>query len=77
MAVIKAMLMSVFAAIPAATGARATMVPTDVPMESEIKQEAKKTPANNKFSGSNQRVKLTVASMAPMALADCANEESD
>ena len=72
-AVIKARLISVLAAMPAATGARATMVPTDVPMESEIKQEARNTPASSRFSGSSQRVRLTVASMAPIAFADWAN----
>ena len=46
-AVINARLTSVFAAIPAATGTRATMVPTEVPMDNDMKQEAKKIPASN------------------------------
>ena len=71
-AVINARLTSVFAAIPAATGTRATMVPTEVPMDNDMKQEAKKIPASNRLSGSNNNVRLTVASIAPIALADCA-----
>jgi len=34
-----------------ATGARATIVPTDVPMEREMKQEAMNMPANKRLSG--------------------------
>ena len=37
---LKARFMSVFSAMPAATGTSATMVPTEVPMESEMKQAA-------------------------------------
>lgn len=40
--VMKARFMSVFSAMPAATGTSATMVPTEVPMESEMKQAARK-----------------------------------
>ena len=65
-------LTSVLAAIPAATGTNATMVPTDVPIEREIKHEAKKIPASNKFPGSNRKVRFTVASIAPIAWADWA-----
>ena len=71
-AVIKARLTSVLAAIPAATGTRATIVPTDVPIDSEMKQDARKTPASSRLSGSSISVKFTVASIAPMAFADWA-----
>ena len=43
--------MPVFSARPVATGVRATIVPTLVPIEREMKQEAIKMPANNKLSG--------------------------
>ena len=38
-------------AIPAAKGVNATIVPTEVPMESEMKQAARKMPPNSRFSG--------------------------
>ena len=38
--------MSVFSAMPTTTGTNATIVPTEVPIEMDIKQAAKKTPAN-------------------------------
>ena len=66
-AVMKTTLTSVFAAIPAATGTSATMVPTDVPMEREMKHDAKKIPASSRLPGSNRKVRFTVASIAPMA----------
>ena len=65
-------LTSVFMAIPAATGVRATIVPTDVPIDNDMKQEARKIPASSRLSGSSRSVRFTVASMAPMALADWA-----
>ena len=66
-AVMNTTLTSVLAAIPAATGTSATMVPTDVPIEREIKHAARKMPANSKLSGSRRKVRFTVASIAPMA----------
>ena len=41
----------VYSANPIATGVRATIVPTLVPMDSEMKQEARKMPANKRLSG--------------------------
>lgn len=43
-------------ASPVATGARATMVPTDVPTEREMKQEAMNTLANSRLSGRSRSV---------------------
>ena len=57
------------AAIPAATGTRATMVPTLVPMAIEMKQEAMKRPAKSIFPGNIAMVRATVASIAPIILA--------
>ena len=51
-------------------GVRATMVPTLVPMEREIKQEAIKSPARIMLPGNSERVRATVASMLPIALAE-------
>ncbi len=59
----------VLSAIPTATGARATIVPTDVPTEMEIKQAARKIPVANKLPGRMDIARLTVASTAPIAFA--------
>ena len=56
-------------AIPAATGTRATIVPTLVPIDIEMKQAARKRPANSSFPGNILRARLTVASIAPISLA--------
>ena len=69
---IKAVATPVRSAIPTATGARATIVPTDVPTEIEIKQAAIKIPAASKFSGNIANAKFTVASTAPIAFVVCA-----
>ena len=53
MAVINAIFIPVLSAMPATTGTNATIVPTDVPTDNEMKQAAKKIPANNKLLGSN------------------------
>ena len=53
MAVIKGISIPVLSAMPATTGTNATIVPTDVPTDNEMKQAAKKIPANNKLLGSN------------------------
>ena len=68
-AVIIGTLIPVCVAMPAAIGVRATMVPTLVPMEIEIKHAARKIPANSILPGNRLRVRFTVASMAPMAFA--------
>lgn len=62
----------VLSAMPTATGVRATMVPTDVPMENDMKHAAMKMPARIRLPGMTSREMLTAASMAPMALADWA-----
>ena len=61
--------MPVCSAMPTATGVSATTVPTEVPMEREMKQAAMKRPGRSMLSGKRRRVKSTVASMAPIALA--------
>ena len=54
---------SVFSASPTATGVRATIVPTLVPMDREMKQAAINIPASSRLSGRICRVRLTVASI--------------
>ena len=49
------------------------MVPTLVPMESEMKQAAMNSPASIMLEGRNDNVRLTVASMLPMVFAVLAN----
>ena len=71
-ATIKGRAISVFSASPTATGVRATIVPTLVPMDREMKQAAINIPASNRLSGRICSVRLTVASMAPICLALCA-----
>ena len=68
-ATIKGRAISVFSASPTATGVRATIVPTLVPMDKEIKQAAMKMPASNRLSGRICSVRLTVASIAPICFA--------
>ena len=63
----------VSAAMPAAMGTRATIVPTLVPMAIEMKQAARKIPAKMSFPGRIRSVAFTVASMAPMSFAVAAN----
>ena len=72
-AVIMGTLTPVEWATPAAMGTRATMVPTLVPMESEMKQAARKRPASSMLPGKTLNVRFTVASMLPMVLAELAN----
>ena len=48
------------------------MVPTEVPMLSEMKQAARNNPASSICGGSRASVRLTVASMLPIALAELA-----
>ena len=59
-------------ATPAAIGVRATMVPTEVPMLSEMKQAARNSPARSICGGNRASVRLTVASMLPITLAELA-----
>ena len=60
-------------AMPVAMGTRATMVPTLVPTDIEMKQAVKKSPAKSIEPGITRRVRFTVASIAPISLAVCAN----
>ena len=71
-ATIKGVLEPVEAARPVAMGERATMVPTLVPMEREMKQEATKRPAKSMLPGRRERVSCTVASTLPISLAEWA-----
>ena len=54
-------------AMPTATGVSATTVPTDVPIDSEIKQAAINNPGKSILAGMKRSVRLTVASIAPIA----------
>lgn len=66
------MLPSVWWAMPAAMGTKATTVPTLVPMDMEMKQAATNSPAKIMLGGSTLSVRFTVASMAPISLAEAA-----
>ena len=57
----------VFSLIPAAIGASAVMVPTEVPIEMEIKQPMTKSPATAMPPGRIDRPRLTVLSTPPEA----------
>ena len=56
-------------AIPAATGTRATMVPTLVPIDIDMKQAARKSPAYMRLPGRILKARFTVASIAPISFA--------
>ena len=60
---------SVDCAIPVAMGVSATMVPTLVPMEREIKQAPRNRPAISICSGKIWRASDTVASIHPVSRA--------
>ena len=64
-------------ASPAAIGTSATTVPTLVPMDTEMKQAATNRPGNNMLAGKMLSAMLTVASTAPIALAEAANEPAN
>ena len=61
--------MSVLCASPAAIGIRATMVPTLVPIQSEVTHAAKNRPASANRAGSRCKVRSTMALAAPISLA--------
>ena len=65
-------LTSVLWAMPTAMGMSATMVPTLVPIESEIRQAARKMPGSKRLLGRALSVKFTIASMLPISLAELA-----
>ena len=48
---------------------RATVVPTDVPIDMEMKHAAMKSPGMRNDGGNTDSVRLTVASIAPRPLA--------
>ena len=72
MAVSQASFIPVSDESPAATGTSATIVPTEVPTDREMKQEARNSPAGSRRPGSRCSVRSTVASTAPMLRADSA-----
>ena len=72
-AVSRGMLVPVDEAIPTAMGVSATMVPTLVPMLSEMKQAAINSPGMSMLAGRILSVSVTVASMLPISLAAFAN----
>ena len=71
-AVIRATSVPVCWATPTAIGVSATIVPTLVPIEMEMKQAAMKSPANNICEGRRCSVRLTVASILPITFAELA-----
>ena len=72
-AAVVAMSIPVSAAIPLARGIMATIVPTLVPTANETMQEAMKRPPRRKPPGITDRVRFTIASMAPACFAVAAN----
>ena len=70
---IRGMLMPDCWAMPTAKGVSAAMVPQLVPMLSEMKQEARKMPGRINCSGRYFSATFTVASTAPIVLAEAAN----
>ncbi len=63
----------VCAASEVTTGTSATIVPTDVPTDIDTKHAATNIPAGMKCDGTISSVSATVASTAPIALAEAAN----
>ena len=51
----------------------ATIVPTLVPTDNDMKHAVTNSPANNMLPGSRSSARLTVASMHPISLAELAN----
>ena len=70
MATIHGIEQPVWVEMAVAIGVRATIVPTDVPIDSEVKQAAKKIPAGRNCSGTMRKVRSTMASTAPIALVE-------
>ena len=69
MAAMKGTPVPVCCAIPVAIGTSATIVPTLVPMDIDMKHAVKNSPAKSIDAGMTRSVRLTVASMAPMSWA--------
>ena len=59
----------VASATPRPTGVNAVIVPTDVPIETEINPAMINNPTTTKLGGKMDKLKLTVASTPPMAFA--------
>ena len=76
-AVIIPMFTSIEWASPAAIGTSATTVPTLVPMDTEIKHAARNSPGRIMLAGRMLSARLTVASTAPIALAEAAKEPAN
>ena len=55
-----------------AMGVSATIVPTDVPTDNEVKQAARNIPAGRNLAGTTLIVRATVASTAPICLVEAA-----
>ena len=72
-ATIHGVLHPVCVAMDEAMGVRATIVPTDVPTDIDVKQAAMNIPAGRKASGTIFSVSATVASTAPIAFVEAAN----
>ena len=63
---------AVLSARPAAIGIKATMVPTDVPMQRDVRQAARKSPVRANLAGNIRRVRSTMAPAAPISFAEAA-----
>ena len=63
----------VFCAIPIPIGVSAVIVPTEVPIETEIKHAIINNPATSRLVGKIDKLKLTVDSTAPIDLATLLN----
>ena len=61
-------------AICEANGVRATIVPTEVPIDIEMKQAVRNKPGITSYPGITFRAKSTVASTAPIPTANAENE---
>ena len=61
------------AAKPSAIGVTAAIVPQEVPIASEMRQETRKTPATIRFAGTTARAIVTAASTEPAPFAIVAN----
>jgi len=60
---------SVCSLIPTPIGARATIVPIDVPIDKEIKQAITNIPTIRRFCGTTDNARFTVESTAPIPFA--------
>ena len=63
----------VFSDIPSPIGASAAIVPTEVPIDTDIKHPIINNPVTKRFDGSIDKLKFTVESTPPIALATLEN----